>query len=436
MAGLKARTGWLATVSAAWARVRRGVTRDQRSSQRRSASKIPDYLGLMRIIVLIVLLSFGAVQELQQVTRPLSGHWAHLRAGVPSPVLRDVAGVTGIIVPCALVAAAIFAGASERWPRRRRLATLAAAGLATYVPLAVSGRVAGGMAGYFAGLAVVLIAGWAGWALFAAAIGSMVLVSVLWKLAPYQTVYLTCSSAVLGMAVYGLARVPMTIKFFDARASEIAEFAVINERMRFARDLHDLLGYSLCAITIKAEFVKRLVGRNPGQAHDELAEVVDIARRALEDVRMVANGYRRLSLAREAYPVTTLLVAAGINAEVEITREELDEDLDTVLATVLRESVTNILRHSSAQNCTIEAQVAGETVRLLVTNDGVPAGAAPAHQGRGLENLTARLTAVGGRLTTEVHDGWFRVLAEAPFAPPSAASQPDTGTTAYPRKPA
>jgi two-component system sensor histidine kinase DesK len=430
---VKAQTGWWTTVMA-WTRGRGGVPRAEGSKQRLWTSKILNCLGPMRVIVLIALLSFGAVQEMQQFTRPLSGHWPHLGGGVTSPVLREAAGVAGIVVPSALVAVVILAPA-ERWRLRCRLVTLAVAGLVTYLPLAVSDRIWGGMAGYFAGSAVTLISGWAAWALFAAAIGSMVLVSVMWQLAVHQTVYLAWSSAILGVTVFGLARVAMTTKSFDARASEIVEFAVINERMRFARDLHDLLGYSLSAIAIKAEFVKRLVSRNPGQAQEELAEVADIARRALEDVRVVANGYRRLSLAKEACSVTSLLGAAGISAQVEITREELDENLDTVLATVLRESVTNLLRHSTARNCTIAAQVAGETLRLLVTNDGVRSGAAPARRGRGLENLAARLAAIGGRLTAEVQDGWFSVLAEVPLAPPSAASHPDTGTAACPRKP-
>src|SRR5205085_9522765 len=181
-------------------------------------------------------------------------------------------------------------------------------------------------------------------------------------------------------------------------------------------------------ITLKAELIRRLVGSQPARARDELAEVLDIARQALADTRLVASGYRNISLSKEASSVTALLAAAGIDARVEINCGALDETVDTVLATVLREAVTNMLRHSAAQNCTIEAGQDGENIRLRVVNDGVPRSpASDGHQG-GLENLTARLEAIGGRLTVRVCEGRFDLLAEAPN--PEVAATRDAGTRA------
>jgi two-component system sensor histidine kinase DesK len=117
-----------------------------------------------------------------------------------------------------------------------------------------------------------------------------------------------------------------------------------------------------------------------------------------------------------------LLSAAGIDVRVEISCGPLDERVDTVLATVVRESVTNMLRHSHARACSIEARQAGEVIVLRMLNDGVPRNAATGRRGGGLENLAARLEAIGGRLTATIRDGQFELLAEAPARPPQAAA--------------
>jgi len=376
---------------------------------------------LARLIVVTVLCLFAVAQMMQQFNEQSQSTGLQVALDLPA------------ISVLLAVALSVTLTDIERWPWWARLPTLVIAGLFTYLPVIVLGTVWADMAGYYAGSAVILLSGWAGWTLFAGTIGSMVLIPLLLQVNLYDTAYLACSSTVLGIVIYGLARLSLLIRYADVRSSELAQFAVINERMRFARDLHDLLGYSLSAITLKAEFTRRLVIQNPGQALDELAEVLDIARQALADVRIAANGYRKMSLARQANPVSSLLAAAGIKAQIEITSEALPEDVDTVLTTVLREAVTNVLRHSTAQNCTIEAETVDETVRLRVTNDGVADSPAWDRHGSGLRNLSVRLGVIGGRLTAEIHDGWFSVLAVAPLEPP-AAQRAASDANGRPRK--
>ena len=94
--------------------------------------------------------------------------------------------------------------------------------------------------------------------------------------------------------------------------------AVAQERLRFARDLHDLLGYSLSAITLKSELTHRLVPKNPDKAQNELVEILDISRKALADVRAVASGYRELSLENESESARSLLLAADVAVTTEI----------------------------------------------------------------------------------------------------------------------
>jgi two-component system sensor histidine kinase DesK len=320
---------------------------------------------------------------------------------------------------------------AARWRWRRRAAMLFAQAAVTYLPLLVLGREWGGMAGFLAGSVLLLIPGWPAWVLFTGIASSMLITPLLLGLSAQFTAYLMISTIDIGLVVFGLSRLSLVIDYLKATRGDLAQLAVIRERMRFARDLHDLLGYSLSAITLKAELTRRLVTSNPGRARDEVAEVLDIARQALADVRQVASGYRNMSLAKEVSAVASLLSAAGIAVQVEVTCGALEEKVDTVLATVLREAVTNTLRHSTARNCSIEAGQAGQTIRLQVINDGVSHPAAAGRQGGGLGNLTARLQEIGGRLTAGVRpDGRFGLLAEAPLRTLDDVAAPLPGVVA------
>ncbi|HEX8008502.1 MAG TPA: histidine kinase [Trebonia sp.] len=414
MPRLTSRTGWLSTAPAP------EVGKDSGGEHVRlpSAGVIPGGPGLARAIVLAVLCSYVAVQVIDVVTAPLRSFGFKLSV--------DIAALVGTFALTVWVTSA----ATERWPPWRRAATLAAEAIITYFPLVVLGRYWADMAGFFAGSALLLLSGWMAWVLFTAIVASMILVAAAAapELGAYGAAYLTLSTLVLGLVVFGLARLSLAIRYVHATRGELAQLAIISERMRFARDLHDLLGYSLSAITLKAEVTRRLVGTNPARARDELAEMLDISRQALADVRTVASGYRNVSLAKEAGSVASLLTSAGISSRVHIACGAIDEKVDTVFATVLREGVTNMLRHSAPRNCIIEADVVGDTVRLLVTNDGVPRSAADGRCRGGLENMRARLEVIGGQLKVEVSgDGWFKVLAEAPLAPayPLGASGAD-----------
>jgi len=411
MPGLRVRTGWFSTVPVAGNR--EGDTEGEPGEGDFHASaghKIPGGPPLAQLIMLAVVCVFVTVAALELVESKFPSRALELEVGIPALVL--LFGLTVWII----------SGAAEHWPPWQRTALLLAEGLVTYLPMVVLGKLWAGGAGFFAGSALLLLSGRAAWAVFATAVGSMLAGSVVAVLtvprfSGDEVAYLPLSALVLGLVVFGLARLSLLIRYVHTRRGELAQLAVIRERMRFARDLHDLLGYSLSAITLKAEVTRRLVGSNPGRARDELAEVLDIARQALADVRIVASGYRNISLAKEASSVSSLLTAAGIGARVEINCGMLDEKADTVLATVLRETVTNILRHSAARHCEIEAGIAANAIRLTVANDGVPRSASTSRHGGGLENLSTRMASIGGQLSARVRpDGWFEVVAEAPLA--------------------
>jgi two-component system sensor histidine kinase DesK len=228
--------------------------------------------------------------------------------------------------------------------------------------------------------------------------------------------YMTVSTLLTGIIVYSLIRLAtLAIAVHEAR-EDFARIAITKERLRFARDLHDLLGYSLSAITLKGELAHQLVGPEPERAREELQSIVATARQALADVREVARSYRSLSLLNELSSARSVLSAAGVEAHVKVDYDRLACEADTALATVVREGVTNVVRHSRATRCRIEVTQWNGVVRLRMDNDGVrprPEGCSGAPGGCGLDSLAARMAAVGGRFTAgPTPDGGFRLVAE------------------------
>lgn len=325
------------------------------------------------------------------------------------------------------------------WPAGVRALTLSAQAVATYLPLAWIGLPWGAMAGFLAGSVLLAAPGGIRWPLYATAAAGIV-PAVVAAAGPGGAIYGIGVTLLTGLIVFGVSSLSdLVAEIHEARRS-LAGMAVAQERLRVARDLHDLLGYSLSAVMLKSELGYRLLPATPGRARSEVGEVLDIARQALADVRLVATGYRDMSLAAETESALSVLSAARIEAETDLSCGPLPQDVDTVLAIVLREAVTNALRHSKAQHCVITAARDGETVRLQIGNDGVDEGnlSTPVKGGSGLGNLAARLRGIGGSLTSRTSDdGWFHVVAEAPAGPPhdddpTEAGPEDRGQAAPP----
>ena len=129
--------------------------------------------------------------------------------------------------------------------------------------------------------------------------------------------YTAISTVTTGLVVYGLSRLTALVVEVQTSRAEIARMAVLRERLRFARDLHDLLGYSLSAITLKIELTHRLLEKSPQEASDQLLEILEISRLALSDARTVASGYRELSLEEECRSAVSVLAAADISVQLD-----------------------------------------------------------------------------------------------------------------------
>ncbi|MFC4535792.1 histidine kinase [Sphaerisporangium dianthi] len=311
-------------------------------------------------------------------------------------------------------------GAPRRWPARTRALTLSLQALATYLPFLWLGSAWGGMLGFLAGSVLLVVPGRARWALYAAACAGILPVLAVQDVPPVGLAYGTGFTLLTGLVVYGMSSLSTLVAELYTARGKLARMAVTRERLRVARDLHDLLGYSLSAITLKSELTHRLLPVHPHRARDEITDILTVARQALTDVRTVANGYRTMSLTTEADSATSVLTAADIDVTTTITTPDLPPHIETVLATVLREAVTNILRHSKAQNATIHATTHNDTIHLHIANDGAdPDSTTPTpHSGNGLSNLTTRLHTVNGHLTTGIDDdGWFHLTVRTPMRP-------------------
>jgi len=224
----------------------------------------------------------------------------------------------------------------------------------------------------------------------------------------------------LGLDMIGVARMGSAIRELHAARRELARLAVIEERERLSRDLHDLLGQTLSMITLKSELARHLVTEDPDHCTQELSEIERVARQTLREVREAVAGYRQPRLESELEGARQLLSAAGIDAQIESLEEVLPPAFDAALAWTVREGVTNVIRHSRARQCRIHVTKKNGTVVAEVLNDGgqreqVESMVRP---GLGLAGLRERVSALGGRMEagTVALSGkeHFRVRVELP----------------------
>ncbi|MGY1699556.1 sensor histidine kinase [Geodermatophilus sp. SYSU D00766] len=193
-----------------------------------------------------------------------------------------------------------------------------------------------------------------------------------------------------------------------------AQLAVAEERLRFARDLHDVMGRNLSVIAVKSQLAAELVRRGRDGAAEELADISRVAEESLREVRDVVRGYRGSDLPGELAGARSVLRAAGV--DVTVTGDDgavaLPDPVQTALGWVVREAVTNVLRHSRATRCTVELSTDGGAAALRVVNDGVTATGGGG--GNGLTGLAERLAATGGRLAAGRDGDRFVLTATVP----------------------
>jgi two-component system, NarL family, sensor histidine kinase DesK len=192
---------------------------------------------------------------------------------------------------------------------------------------------------------------------------------------------------------------------------EIEHLAKVAERERIARDLHDVLGHTLSVIILKSELAGKLLDRDPERARAEIADVERTSRQALAEVRNTIRGYRANDLDAELKQATQALQTAGISVNAEAEKVNLTPAQESVVGLVVREAVTNIVRHAQARNCLLRVSGNNGNCRLEVQDDGRGSDAA---EGNGLRGMRERIEALGGTLVRQTSPG-TKLLIEFPL---------------------
>lgn len=205
----------------------------------------------------------------------------------------------------------------------------------------------------------------------------------------------------IGLDMIGVARMGNAIRDLHTARRELARLAVIEERERLSRDLHDLLGQTLSVITLKSEVARGLVQEEPERCAQELAEIERVSRQMLREVRKTVAGYRQPTLANELDGARQLFEAAGVEYEVEQMPGDLPPTFDAILAWTIREGVTNVIRHSRARQCLIQLVRKQGMAEAMIINDGAQPEDQQdrrTNQGNGLAGLRERVASLGGTM--------------------------------------
>ena len=230
-----------------------------------------------------------------------------------------------------------------------------------------------------------------------------------------------CLALALGITMRISMWTVMVVWDLDRSRQVAARLAVAEERLRFSRDLHDVFGRTLSTVAVKSELAAALAERDDPRGVQEMLAVRELAEDGLKEVRAVVQGYRAADLPTELVGARSLLLASGIEARVAGEDLQLPSGAQHALAWVVREGVTNVVRHSSATECTIELRAREGGYHVRIANDGVadsgvraPLRVGPA-AGSGLRGLAERLSAVGGTVRTPpTEPGWFVLSAWVP----------------------
>lgn len=245
----------------------------------------------------------------------------------------------------------------------------------------------------------------------------------LWDWLP--TLFFAVMTAIVSM--YSAAYTAQNEALVRSR-DEARRLAVVAERERIARDLHDLLGHTLTAVAVKADLASRLLNADPARAKAEIEDIHRTARSALADVRAAVTGMRSTRLVHELASARRALDSAGISFSVQGLPPALPEPVETALAFVLLEGVTNVVRHAQARQCRVDFGMDNGAVTLLVRDSQLPIEALPAcaltgkasperptAEGHGIAGMRQRLAAVGGTLALQFGPNGSTLLARVPL---------------------
>ncbi|MEU3981714.1 sensor histidine kinase [Streptomyces sp. NPDC026672] len=243
----------------------------------------------------------------------------------------------------------------------------------------------------------------------------------------WNAVNIAYSTFLATMVTAAILSLSEAVRELRAAREELARRAVEKERLRFSRDLHDLLGHTLSVIVVKSEAARRLAGRDLDAALAQIGDIESVGRQALTEIREAVTGYREGSLATELERAASALSAARVEPVVKQSGTPLAPQTEALLGWVVREAVTNVVRHSDATRCEITVEGSAGRVRLTVNDNGTGAVVTEPREGiggTGLKGLTERLATAGGSLHAARGRSGFTVTAELPVEPTGSPLDP------------
>lgn len=221
-------------------------------------------------------------------------------------------------------------------------------------------------------------------------------------------------AVVVIVGVGGLAmrdrREAQTLADLAASREDVRRLAREAERERIGRDLHDVLGHTLSLITLKAELAGKLIEPDPKAAAREIGEIEQVSRKAMAEVRDTMQGYQEIDLDAEIQALATALGTSGVKLERQIDTIPESPRLRTAVALLLREAVTNVIRHARARVCRIGLVDTPDGLMVSISDDGRGSDGV---EGYGVRGMRARVTDLGGSLSVSNGDG-TRLVARLP----------------------
>ncbi|MGV9776029.1 sensor histidine kinase [Streptosporangium sp. NPDC003464] len=242
----------------------------------------------------------------------------------------------------------------------------------------------------------------------------VVLAGLLYEHDPASTLVLVFQVVTLGVLFMSVRGTRILVVRLRRAQQEVARLAAGEERLRIARDLHDLLGHSLSLIVLKSELAGRLAENGSERAVAEIRDIETVARQALVEVREAVSGYRQRDLSAELDGARAALEAAGTQVTVRLAGTPPPGVLDGLLGWAVREGTTNVMRHARATHCEIAITHDGRATTLEIVDNG--RGAAPYGPGSGLNGLTERVEAVGGTVSAGPRGNGFALRVAVPAA--------------------
>jgi two-component system, NarL family, sensor histidine kinase DesK len=250
------------------------------------------------------------------------------------------------------------------------------------------------------------------------AIGAILIViageSLLLHLTPFFWVPAVVFTILIGAINTNTAQRRRDQKRLLQAREEVVHMAKLAERERIARDLHDVLGHTLSVIVLKSELASKLAETDPARATEEIRDVERISRQALSEVRSTVRGYQSRGWPEELAQAEAALRSAGVEVHCAVTSVGIPASHEGVLALILREGVTNVIRHARARTCELSLRLEGGVCRLEIADDGC---GSPSPEGSGLTGIRSRVEALGGEFRRELKAG-TRLVVDIPVSAP------------------